>query len=592
MTDSTEGEAPDRRLGTTLNDRYRVVKKIGAGGMGIVYEGLHLLIQRRVAIKMLHPQFSSNAEVLTRFKREAIAATTIRHPHIVEVMDMGTAPDGAAYMVLEFLEGRDWSDDIDATGAQPLSKVATIMRQVCEGLQAAHDKNIVHRDLKAENVFLAKHGSAVDYVKIVDFGISKMLDEPEPTDGKQNHSLTKTGAAMGTPYAMAPEQMKGLKDIDHRADLWALGVMFYRAITGAYPFDGDTFPMLAVNVLTGDPRPLSDYRRDLPPEIQTIVTSLLTKDPKARLAQARTLRDMLAPYEKASDSVETTGRPSFTMDQTMTPEGLHAAHPHTNLGDSTPRVVVAAPSSPSLASSGLEQGTPIMSSAAAVQAALLSAGVAMPGAAVASAIAAPSSQTTPLSNTAMPAPQSGGGMVTGVVLTVILIALGGGGALFAMRMLGGDPPPASVAPPPSTALATAPPPITTSPTTPVGTVAIHIQATPANAAIVLDGNPLSNPVDVDLPTGTAVHSLEVRAEGYTTDTREISAAFPQRINVTLDREGGPHRPHPPSTPATTVAHVEAPPPETHIAAPPPETHVEAPPPPTTTARRLSDPFHH
>ncbi len=603
MAETASEEGPDKRIGSTLNDRYKIVRKIGAGGMGIVYEGLHMLIQRRVAIKMLHPQFSQHHEVLTRFRREAIAATTIRHPHIVEVMDMGTAPDGAAYMVLEFLEGRDWSDDIDATGAQPLGKVVKILRQVCDGLQAAHDKNIVHRDLKAENVFLAKHGSHTDYVKIVDFGISKMLDEPEAEGGKSSHSLTKTGAAMGTPYAMAPEQMKGLKDIDHRADLWALGVMFYRAITGGYPFDGETFPLLAVNVLTAEPRPVTDFRRDLPPEIQDIVTRLLTKDRTARFQSARDVRAALEPFENAGDTVATTGRKSFAMDQTMTPEGMQAAVPGTNVGASSPvRVVAAAPSSPSLASaqSSLENGTPVMSSAAAVQAALQSAGVAIPppsnvmpaGMTPPGGSATGSTQIPGLT----PAP-AGGGMVTGVVLTVVLMALGGGGVLFGMRMLNGDtPPPTSTAPPPTTVVGSTPPPSsTTIPTTPpTGTVAIHIQASPEGAEILLDGNPLSNPVDIDLPSGAAVHSLEIRAEGYVTDTREISAAFPQRITVTLDRVhtggSGHHAPPPPTT--TVAAHVD--PPATHVEAPPPPptpvVHEDTPPPPTT-GRPLSDPFH-
>jgi serine/threonine protein kinase len=546
-----------------------------------------------VAIKMLHAQFSGHAEVLARFKREAIAATTIRHPHIVEVMDMGTAPDGSAYMVLEFLEGRDWSDDIEATGAQPLGKVVKILRQVCDGLQAAHDKHIIHRDLKAENVFLAKHGSQKDYVKIVDFGISKMLDEPD-TDEKPKHSLTKTGAAMGTPYAMAPEQMKGLKDIDHRADIWALGVMFYRAITGAYPFDGDTFPMLAVNVLTGDPRPLSDYRRDLPPQIQEMMTRLLDKDRLGRFQHARDLRDALEPFENAPDTVATTGRGSFAMDQTMTPESM----PATNIGESPSRFVVAAPSSPSLASSpsSLDAGTPLMSSAAAVQAALQSAGVITASSPGTPAAAPPPEMALSSPGITRPAGNGSPGMVTGIVLTIVLITLGGGGALFATRMLNGDPPPAS--PPPSTTVASAPPPPTTeatAPSTPVATVAIHIQATPESAQIMLDGNPLSNPVDIDLPSGAAVHSLEVSAEGYTTDTRQISAAFPQRIHVALDREssGGPHRPRVPSTTVAVTTTVSAPPPVTHVEAPP--AHVD--PPPTTTTeepahRTLRSPFGH
>src|SRR5690606_13694253 len=149
----------DPRIGMVLQERYRILRKLGDGGMGSVYEAEHLLIKRRVAIKVLHSQFADNPGIVARFRREAEAATSIGHPNIIEVTDMGSFPDGTTYMVLEFLEGRDWAKDIATEGPQPLGKVVHIMSQVCDALSAAHAKGIVHRDLKPENIFLIQRGA-------------------------------------------------------------------------------------------------------------------------------------------------------------------------------------------------------------------------------------------------------------------------------------------------------------------------------------------------------------------------------------------------------------------------------------------------
>jgi len=287
----------DPRIGMVLQDRYRIVEKIGDGGMGAVYEGEHLMIKRRVAIKVLHPQYAQNEEIRKRFQREAQAATAIGHPNIVEVTDMGKLEDGSAYMVLEFLEGRDWAKDISTQGPQPIGKVAHILTQVCDALTAAHGKGIVHRDLKPENVFLIERGGDPDFAKVVDFGISKIAG---PEAGE--HSLTQTGTALGTPYYMSPEQCQGKKDIDQRADIYSMGVMLFQALTAQYPFDDESYPMLVLKICTQSPPLLSDYRHDVPPEMQHILQRMLAKDREHRFSSAAEVKDALAPYLGRNDA--------------------------------------------------------------------------------------------------------------------------------------------------------------------------------------------------------------------------------------------------------------------------------------------------
>ena len=281
----------DPKIGMVLQERYRIVRKIGDGGMGSVYEGEHIVIKRRVAIKVLHPQFAQNKEITARFHREAEAATAIGHPHIVEVTDMGSFPDGSAYMVLEFLEGRDWAKDIQTEGPQPLGKVAKILSQVCDALDAAHAKGIVHRDLKPENIFLIDRHGDPDYVKVVDFGISKIIDTQEA-----DRSLTQTGTALGTPYYMAPEQCQGKKDVDHRADIYSLGVILFQSLTAQYPFDDESYPMLVLKICTEPAPQLAAFRSDLPPQVQEILHRMLAKDRHHRFNACSELKEALAPF--------------------------------------------------------------------------------------------------------------------------------------------------------------------------------------------------------------------------------------------------------------------------------------------------------
>ncbi|MBZ0116776.1 MAG: protein kinase, partial [Sandaracinaceae bacterium] len=275
--------------GTIVSERFRVERKLGQGGMGAVYEVLHVTIKRRFALKVVHARFAAAPEVVQRFEREAQAATAIGHKHIVEVTDFGRLPDGRPFMVLEFLAGRDWEKDLKAQGPQPIGKTARVAIQVCKALGAAHDKGIVHRDIKPENIFLIHKEEDPDFVKVVDFGISKV-------QGDSDLGLTGTGAQIGTPYYMPPEQCHGDKNLDHRADLYALGVVLFRALSGVFPFHADTYPHLMLQIISEAPRSVLEWRADVPPELAQLVDRLLAKHPDGRPQSAAEVAQALLPY--------------------------------------------------------------------------------------------------------------------------------------------------------------------------------------------------------------------------------------------------------------------------------------------------------
>jgi len=214
-----------------LQGRYRIIRPLGVGGMGAVYEAEHVKIEKRVVVKCLHPELARREIVVKRFHREALAAAQIGHENIIDVSDLGQLDDGSVFMVMEYLEGCDFAELIYREGPQPIGRVAHIMTQICEALAAAHEKGIVHRDLKPENIFITDRHKDSFFVKVIDFGISKFVDAANLASGK----LTKTGVLIGTPWYMSPEQIDGNLDIDHRTDIYALGVILYNALTGRHP---------------------------------------------------------------------------------------------------------------------------------------------------------------------------------------------------------------------------------------------------------------------------------------------------------------------------------------------------------------------
>ncbi|MCA9536002.1 MAG: serine/threonine protein kinase, partial [Myxococcales bacterium] len=286
----------DPLVGTLVSERYRILRKLGEGGMGRVYEAQHELIGKQVALKCLNAEFATHPIVVERFKREARAATAVGNEHIVDVTDLGDLPDGSPFIVMEHLNGRELADLIEE-GPLTLGRAVRIMEQVCDALAAAHAKGIVHRDLKPENIFLVTRGGNEDFVKVLDFGISKMK-EPEETAP----SLTRTGMAMGTPQYMSPEQAQGMMSTDHRTDVYALGVILYRMLTGEVPFSAETFPMLIVQIVTTDAPSVLALRPDLPTAVDEIIARALARDVRDRFQSVTELARALQPFREVSDA--------------------------------------------------------------------------------------------------------------------------------------------------------------------------------------------------------------------------------------------------------------------------------------------------
>ena len=270
----------DPLIGQTLAGRYHIVRKIGEGGMGIVYEAMHVVIEKRVALKVLREDFSHRPDVVERFRQEAKSASRIGHEHIIDISDFGVTAQGAHFFVMELLSGRDLAEELELRGCLPVRRAIEIVLQCTRALGAAHAKGIVHRDMKPENVFLVQRATGDDYVKIVDFGIAKMSDIETGGPGKK---LTKTGMIFGTPEYMSPEQAGG-KELDHRVDVYALGVILYELVAGRVPFVGDTFMgILTQHVLEQVP-PLSSVnpRCSAPPELEQIIRKAMAKTPGER----------------------------------------------------------------------------------------------------------------------------------------------------------------------------------------------------------------------------------------------------------------------------------------------------------------------
>src|ERR1044071_6036165 len=270
--------------GEIIDGKYRIVRLIGEGGMGAVYEGENVRIHRRVAIKVLHPGTAANVDAVQRFEREAQAAGRIGSDHIVEVIDLGNLPEGDRFMVMEFLDGENLSQRIQARGRLSPQEATSVMIQLLEGLGAAHGAGIIHRDLKPDNVYLvrSKRGQA-DFVKILDFGISKF----NRLNKDSGMSMTRTGTVMGTPYYMSPEQAKGSKEMDHRSDLYSAGVILYEAVTGQVPFNAETFNELIFKIVLETPPPPQQLAPGLDPAFASIVQKAMSRDQNDRFQSAQ-----------------------------------------------------------------------------------------------------------------------------------------------------------------------------------------------------------------------------------------------------------------------------------------------------------------
>ena len=277
--------------GTLVAGKLRIVRLLGTGGMGAVYEVEHELTKHRRALKLLHARYKVYPELIQRFLREASAAGRIGNPHIAETFDAGELETGDPYLVMELLKGETLSDLLRRKQRLSMTEAAELVRQACTGVQAAHDAGIVHRDLKPENLFVVERDHR-PFVKILDFGISKF--DPQLTGGEM--STTREGTSLGTPLYMPPEQVRGDKRIDQRADVYALGVILYECLTGKRPYEAETLAHLAVLIHEGHATPVAELRPDVPPGLAEIVQRAMANKPELRFATAREFGDSLAFY--------------------------------------------------------------------------------------------------------------------------------------------------------------------------------------------------------------------------------------------------------------------------------------------------------
>jgi eukaryotic-like serine/threonine-protein kinase len=259
-----------------------------------------VLIGRKYALKILSERANATDEMVARFHREAVAAASVGSEHVVEVTDMGRLDDGTTFLVMEYLQGVELAHAVFEHGPFAPDRAVRIACQLCDALTAVHQTGIVHRDLKPENLFLIQHTGSADFVKVLDFGVCKLL-EPEHVDPDQP-PLTRTNASLGTPQYMAPEQFQNSAGVDHRADIHAAGAIVYFMLTGKPPFDAPTMGQLFMRICVDPPPPLLALRPDLPPELDAVLRRALSKQPEERFENAAALKAALLPFSELRTS--------------------------------------------------------------------------------------------------------------------------------------------------------------------------------------------------------------------------------------------------------------------------------------------------
>jgi serine/threonine-protein kinase len=280
-----------------IDGKYAIERELGSGAMGIVVAarsvrpGGRVPVGTRVAVKVMLPELAKNAELVERFKREAVAALKLRSQHVTRLLDIGQLPDGPPYMVMEYLQGASLTQILAQGGPLPLPRAVSFVLQACDALAEAHAMGIVHRDLKVENLFVEQDGERPQRIKVLDFGLAKLT-------APGNLKLTASRVTMGSPQYMSPEQLRSSAAVDPATDVWSLGVCFYEMLTCSMPFDASSMPMLFTKILEEKAVPIRDRRADLPLEIEAIIERCLEKDPARRWASIDELAKALRPYAR------------------------------------------------------------------------------------------------------------------------------------------------------------------------------------------------------------------------------------------------------------------------------------------------------
>lgn len=310
--------------GDVLAGKYRIVRTIGEGGMGVVYEAMHTRIHQRVAIKVLLPEVLGVPDVVSRFAREARAAGKLKSENTTRVLDVDVAESGLPYMVMEFLDGSDLGKVLEQGGALPITDAVDFVLEACNAMTEAHAEGVIHRDLKPSNLFVTLVGG-VRRVKVLDFGISKLENDKEAR-------VTATQTVVGTPLYMSPEQVRASKHVDARTDIWSLGIILYELLAARTPFEGST-TAAAVAICVDAPPPLATYRQDVPLGLEQAILVALQKDPAARFPTVQALATAIAPFGSGSIRIadSTMARASYASSSPSLPRlGIESARtlPH------------------------------------------------------------------------------------------------------------------------------------------------------------------------------------------------------------------------------------------------------------------------
>ena len=465
-------------MGFTLEGRYRIVREVGRGGMGIVYEAENTDLGKRVAVKLMLDKYADDTEAVARFRREAFAASTIGNSHIIDVSHIGKAPDGRPFVVMELLIGLPLAQVIEMTGPMPPWRAIAIMRQVLRAVGAAHAKGIVHRDLKPDNIFLVEQDDQKDFVKLLDFGISKMMDGESAV---AHTKLTSTGMVMGTPLYMAPEQAMGTA-VDHRADIYACGVILYEMLSGRPPFEGATYPVLIAKLLTAEPTPILERVPGLPMRLVSAVHRALEKEPEKRFESSEAFY-MSLPVPSTPSQMELAGTlgvgpASLQMDR------------------------IALPTAPQHAAGGARKNGLWIALAAAAGVAVAGLGVVIatrPGEIRAASASGPGSAAGASGPTVQPI----------------------------------DPPPPKPPADPAVGSAAGIAAHQPVPQAPAGSVgALRVQATPADSSVAVDGVP-EGLAGQKIPLGIGLHNVHVEHVGFAPSDQQVMVNADETSAITV-----------------------------------------------------------
>ncbi|HUH04497.1 MAG TPA: serine/threonine-protein kinase [Kofleriaceae bacterium] len=344
-------QGTDPLIGTAVGS-YQVERKLGEGGMGAVYALLHPGIGKRLALKLLHAEYAARPQIVQRFFDEARAVNLIGHPNIVDIIDFAQLPDGRSYITMEYLEGESLAAYIRRSGALPTNQVSEIAGAICSALQAAHQAGIVHRDLKPENIHLVPRPDNERYVKVLDFGIAKLSSDLH----NDPSAATRSGVVMGTPTYMSPEQAMGrTKEIDHRTDVYALGVIVYEMLAGEVPFSAESFGDLMLKHLQAEPPPLRDVRPDLAEPWSQVVHTALAKQREHRF---QSMQDFAQAVQAAAGGQAVPAASAGQRTVAVTPQGMAGGAPPIPMGSPTPTPMPPHPGTVALPGGGVPSTYP------------------------------------------------------------------------------------------------------------------------------------------------------------------------------------------------------------------------------------------